>query len=182
MKTLVVVGTCGGAGATTLVALTFAQLHGARGGAPWLLAPVDADLALRAGDGLAAGVNHNAALWDAGVLREDAVLNRLPLPQVALAVVAPATPLGVSDAAAALDRVATADQGLAQRTSVVLTGVFGGRRLPAPPAIAPFVHHLPYDPRLSVPGPVTPDTSLSPATRRSLQAWSTWVAAILDIG
>lgn len=179
MKTLVVVGTGGGVGATTLVALTFARLRGAPIGAPWLLGPVDGDLALRADGGMAPGVNRDRALWDAGVLRPDAALARLNAPDVWLAFVAPATPLGAADVSTALDRVATEDPRLLERTTVVFSGAFGGRRLPAAWSSARHTHLVPFDARLAVPGPVAPFEDLHPGTRRALDGWVTWVGAAL---
>lgn len=178
MRTVVVVGTSAGAGVTTLTALAHHGLRQSAAGTPWLLGPPGSDLPARTGDVAVARVDDDAALWDAGVLRPDAALERLVAPGTAVAVVAPATLLGVADAGGVLDRLAAVDAALAARSCLVLTG---GGRAGAPRAAAGLaVIRVPHDPALHHPGPLD-DRALLPATRRAVEAWRRWVAAALGM-
>jgi hypothetical protein len=175
MRTVVVAGTAGGVGATTLVALAHTGLRVAGTGAPWVLGPEDGDVRTRSRSEETTAVDAGAAVWDAGVLRTDATLAQLVTPELALALVAPATPTGVADADAVLDALAQEDGALAARSCLVLTEVHGRTRRAPTPRFG-TVLRVPYDARLAAPGPVAEDAALRPATRRDVDLWRTWVA------
>lgn len=176
MRTVVVAGTAGGVGVTTLAALALASA-----GRPWVLGPQHADTAARSGAGGAEPAT-DAAVWDAGVLRTDAALQRPALPDLTLALVAPATPLGVADADRVLLRVADADPGLVARSCLVLTAVHG-RAVPSVRTAAPVVVlRVPFDRALAAPGPVPADRVLAAATNRAVQEWRGWVERALRPG
>lgn len=177
MRTLVVAGTSAGAGVTTLAALAHHALRGGGSGTPWLLGPAGGDLPERTGDLAVARVDDDAAVWDAGVLRADAALGRLAAPGTAVAVVSPATPLGVADAHAVLERLGAVDAYLAARSCLVLTGARRGTRAPRA-AAGVAVLTVPHDRALHPPGPVDAQ-ALLPGTRRAVQAWQRWVVAAL---
>ncbi|MDM8084210.1 hypothetical protein QUV83_05485 [Cellulomonas cellasea] len=175
MRAIVFVGTSGGAGVTTLVALTFTGLRDA-GAAPWVFAPERGDTLDRAHQAEAPHADRGAALWDAGVLRPDASLAALRGSDVRLVLVAPATPVGAADASDALERLAGADQTLAATSSLVLTGVHGPRRHSLRGAFGVPVHQIPYDPALVRPGPVAAHGELRRDARRAIRSWCAWVA------
>ncbi|MGY4645335.1 hypothetical protein [Cellulomonas sp. URHB0016] len=174
MRTVAVGGTAGGVGVTTLVALAHTGLRVAPAGAPWVLGPDGGDARTRSRSDETTEVDVGSAVWDAGVLRPDAALAQLVTPEITVALVAPATPRGITDAEAVLAELARVDGALAARSCLVLTGVHGRPlRVAAPPY--DHVLRVPYDPRLAAPGPVAEDPGLRPATRRALEIWRTWV-------
>ena len=178
MTTIAFLGTSGGVGVTTLVALTFTGLRDA-GAAPWVFAPDHSDTLDRAHHAETHHADRRIALWDAGVLRPDASLASLKSSDVRLVLVAPATPVGAADAAAALERIAEADQALAATASLVLTGAHGRpRRAPGGGAFGVPVHRIPHDSALVRPGPVAADRELRRGTRRAIQGWREWVAGL----
>ncbi len=177
MTTIVFLGTSGGVGVTTLVALTFTCLRDA-GAAPWVFAPDHSDTLDRAHHAETHHADRGVALWDAGVLRPDASLGSLHRSDARLVVVAPATPVGAADAASALERVADADQALAATASLVLTGAHGRPRRTPGGAFGVPVHRIPHDPALVRPGPVAADRELRRGTRRAVHAWHEWLALL----
>src|SRR5690606_13593253 len=102
MRTLAVVGTAGGVGTTTVAALAFAGLRHHPHGAPMLYARPSAHLIDRVGDDQVPALNGELAVWDAGVHTPESAAALLEAGGCVLAVAAPATPLGVADAAGML--------------------------------------------------------------------------------
>ncbi len=181
MRTVVVAGTSGGVGVTTLVALAHTGLRASPGGAPWVLGPDGGDAGDRSRCAATEAVDTGAAVWDAGVLRTDAALAHLVTPDLRLALVAPSTPRGIADAGTVLGALAGVDPGLAARSCLVLTEVHG-RPLRVPPAPHEHVLRVPFDPALAVPGPLADDTALRSATRRGVDLWRAWVADAVGRG
>ncbi|GIG21640.1 hypothetical protein Cch01nite_23640 [Cellulomonas chitinilytica] len=175
MRTVVVAGTAGGVGATTLVALAHTGLRGTAAGAPWVLGPDGGDTGARSRCVETTALDTGAAIWDAGVLRADATLAQLVTPDLAVAVVAPSTPRGIADAGTVLEALGEADPALAARSCLVLTEVHG-RPLRVPPAPHEHVLRVPFDPALAAPGPLADDAALRSATRRGVEVWRAWVA------
>ncbi len=140
-------GTRGGGGVTTLVALVFRGVRELPGGAPRLVGQDGSDLVDRSHGALAMAVA-DGAVWDAGVLRADAELARLASPTRSLALVS--------------------------RSCTVLTGVQG--RAERAPTLGGTVLIMPNDPALAQPGPVAADVDLRSATRSAVSDWRSWVS------
>jgi hypothetical protein len=124
---VLVAGTAGGVGVTTVTALLFAALGEDRAGAPLLLDHSAGELGLRlpSGDDVRQ-VNRRLALHDLGP-HADVAVARLAERHTLLVLVAPATPAGC----AALDRLLSPHYGQprSQRILVVVAGVFGRHRI-----------------------------------------------------
>lgn len=126
---VLVAGTAGGVGVTTVTALLFAALSEDPAGAPLLLDHSAGELGLRlpSGDEVRQ-VNRRVALHDLGA-HADVGVARLAERHTLLILVAPATPAGC----AALDRLLSPHDGQPrlQRILVVVAGVFGRHRITA---------------------------------------------------
>lgn len=157
---VVVVGTTGGVGATTVAALLFDRLRARPLGAPQLLDHAGGDIGDRLpnGDEVRA-VDPLVRLQDAGRHAARIGLEVLAHPHDVLVVVAPRTPLGVADARALLTAVdeRTGIQGR-RRTVLALNAPFGPVRDAAELEALRTqyerrgVHALPRDPALAVGG------------------------------
>ncbi|MEV7972096.1 hypothetical protein [Cellulomonas sp. NPDC089187] len=182
MSTLTVVGTGGGVGVTTVAALAFTGVRDRSEGAPWLVGPPEGDLVTRAGGDQVARVRMEHAIRDGGVLRTDASVAELIGQGTALAVVTPWSPIGLSDARTAVERVAAVDPAAVRRTAVVLVGRRGWRGgrtgADAWPDAVPVLH-LPYDAALHRPGPLPAADRLTRACRESVAAWQQLAARLL---
>lgn len=128
---LVVAGTAGGVGATTVTALLFGGLKSEAGGAPALLDHTGGDLAARLpeGEGVAQ-VNDALRLHDLGRHALSAGVALLAEPGTRLVLVSAATPAGCALAERALAAVVAEDGASGtSRTVVVLVEVFGRHRI-----------------------------------------------------
>ena len=139
IRTLVVVaGTAGGVGATTVASLLFARLSAdplssASSGAPGLLDHSGGDLGLRLPEGDdSASVDRNLAIHDLGPHALDEAVTMLGASGVFLVMVTPSTPSGLALAERALNQISDrhASSGV-QHTLVVAVGVFGRHRIDA---------------------------------------------------
>ena len=124
---VLVAGTAGGVGTTTVTALLFSALSEDPAGPPLLLDHSAGDLGLRlpSGDDVRQ-VNRGVALHDLGP-HADVAVARLADRHTLVILVAPATPAGC----AALDRLLAPHDGQPrlQRILVVVAGVFGRHRI-----------------------------------------------------
>ena len=126
---VLVAGTAGGVGTTTVTALLFAALGADPAGPPLLLDHSAGELGLRlSGGDDVRQVNRRVALHDLGP-HADVAVARLAERHTLLVLVAPATPVGC----AALDRLLSPHDGQPrlQRILVVVAGVFGRHRITA---------------------------------------------------
>jgi hypothetical protein len=129
-RRVLVAGTAGGVGTTTVTALLFAALSSSARGAPQLLDHSAGELGLRLPEGDDVRLlDQQLALHDLGAL-VGAGIERLADPRTVLIVVAPATPAGCRAADGELDAV-LAEHGRAalRRVLVVAVGVFGRHRI-----------------------------------------------------
>lgn len=173
MTTLAVIGTAGGAGASTLAALTFAGLRGRRSGAPAVRGNGIHGVAERIGDDEVPNVDGNAVIWDVGMTGPRAVAATLERQATIVVLVAPDTPAGRADAAAcvggAIDRFG---EGVVSRISLVLMDVYRsgkGRGTAAPAHIA--LVRIPFDPALAEPGPVPALETLTKPAQAGVSRW-----------
>ena len=135
---VVVAGTAGGVGTTTVASLLFARLSGdplssESSGAPGLLDHSGGDLGLRLPEGDdAASVDRNLAIHDLGPHALDEAVAMLAEPGVFLVMVTPSTPGGLAVAEQTLNQIRDrlASSGV-QHTLVVAVGVFGRHRIHA---------------------------------------------------
>ncbi len=133
---IIVAGTAGGAGATTVASMLFAQLSGdplssGSRGAPELFDHAGGDLGLRLPEGDdASAVDHSVAIHDLGAHALDAAVDLLADTSVFVVVVTAATPAGMALAEKTLGSIRErhATSGV-QRTLVVAVGVFGRFRI-----------------------------------------------------
>lgn len=124
---VLVAGTAGGVGTTTVLALLFAALGEDAAGAPLLLDHAAGELGRRLAEGDdVRQLNRGLALHDLGP-HARAGLARLAERQNLLVLVAPATPVGCADVAALLEPLD--GQPRLQRILVVFAGVFGRHRI-----------------------------------------------------
>ncbi|WP_375425307.1 hypothetical protein [uncultured Friedmanniella sp.] len=176
---VLVAGTGGGVGTTTLTALLFARLRDRSGGAPRLLDHTGGSLGARLPDGDEVRlVDELVSLHDLGPLALAAGVPALADPAAVLVVVSAATPVGVELAVAARTAVGDLTPEALSRTVLVLVEVFGRHRLrrelraltggPQPADVLV----LREDPALAAGGRIRL-SRLSPATLRS-------TAALLD--
>lgn len=184
---IVVAGTSGGVGTTTVAALLFDGLRARPQGAPALFDHSGGDLGSRLPHGdEVASVDHAVAVQDAGRHATRIALSVLERPHDLLVVVAPATPLGFEEAQGVLDAVtaSTGTQGR-RRTMLVLTEPFGPVRAAA--ELERFragwerraVHPLPRDPALAVGGRIA-RPRLRAATGRSVHALTAHVSDLVQ--
>ncbi len=185
MRTLAVVGTAGGVGVTTLVALAFAGLREHPDGAPRLLGYASGGLVERVGGDEVAALDAGTALRDAGRRTPRQALELLRSDDgVAVAVAAPDTPLGRADAARYLEVAADAGDGVGERVAVVLSQVQGRHRGGPGDAATRWptavVLRVPFDPALARGGPVAFDPqALRARTRPVVVAWQQHAARVL---
>lgn len=176
-RQVLVAGTAGGVGTTTVTALLFARLRDRSGGAPTLFDHTAGRLGARLPEGDQARlVTEQLVLHDLGRHAQSVGVAALAEPACVLVVVSAATPVGCGLAAATLDEVrrSAGGDGLS-RTVLVLAEVFGRHRLrsqvralAAEPGPAGVVV-LPADSALATGGRI-PQSRLSPATGRSVEA------------
>ena len=128
-RRVVVAGTAGGVGTTTVTALLFGSATTA-GTAPRLVDHSGGDLGARlTGGDDAASVDRSLTLHDLGPHAAHALLDELDDPEVLAVVVAPTTPTGVADVRHVLGAVrARHSTGGLRRALVVLVGVHGQHR------------------------------------------------------
>lgn len=180
MKTLAVVGTAGGVGATTVAALAFAGMRQHPHGGPMLYARPSARLIDRAGSDEVPALNGDLAVWDAGRHSPESAAALLEAGGCVLAVAAPATPLGVADASRVLSTVAELGEDALAGVAVVLSQVNGRGRPVATAALpSPLVVRIPYDRALATPGPIPPVGKLGGRTRTAASAWQHRAATLL---
>ncbi|GAB2610733.1 hypothetical protein [Pseudactinotalea suaedae] len=180
MKTLAVVGTAGGVGTTTVAALAFAGMRQHPHGGPMLYARPSARLIDRVGDDSVPALNGDLAIWDAGVHSPESAAALLEAGSCVLAVAAPATPLGIADAARVLSTVAELGEDALSGVAVVLSQVDGrGRPVPSPAIPSPMLVRIPYDATLAAAGPVPPVGRLSGRARTAAVAWQRRATALL---
>ena len=123
---ILVAGTSGGVGATTVAALLFAAMNSDPHGAPLLLDHSAGELGLRLPDGDdVAKVDSKLTLHDLGP-HAAAAVPRLADPRTVLILVVPATPAGC---AAAERVVAPVSERQLRRVLVAAVGVFGRHRI-----------------------------------------------------
>lgn len=130
MIKVLVAGTAGGVGVTTVTALLFAALQNEPGGAPQLLDHSAGVLGLRLpeGDDVRA-LNAGLALHDVGPHAAGSI-ERLTEPQTLLIMVAPATPLGCAAADRLVGTVVERHGARAlRRVLITAVGVFGRHRI-----------------------------------------------------
>lgn len=177
---VLVAGTAGGVGTTTVVALLFTALRNAVGVAPELVDHTAGALGARLADGDEVPVlDPHLRLVDLGRHASTAGVGRLVDPRCRLVVVTAATRIGSALGAQCLDAVAAAHGDAARtRTVVVLTGAFGpyraGRTAGGPPRVAGGTVRLPFDDALAAGGRI-PTARLS---RRSVRALDHLVALL----
>ncbi len=182
MRTLAVVGTAGGVGTTTVAALAFAGLRHHPHGAPMLYARPSAHLIDRVGDDQVPALNGELAVWDAGVHTPESAAALLEAGGCVLAVAAPATPLGVADAARMLSTISELGEDALAGVAVVLSQVGGRGRAATPHAVpSPLLVRMPYDRALARPGPLPQATALARRTQAAAHAWQRRAAALLSL-
>lgn len=128
---VVVAGTSGGVGTTTVTALLFSALSGAT--SPGLVDHTGGDLGARLTGGDEANeIDPTLTLHDLGAHADGALLDLLEQPEVFGIVVVAATPAGFASAARTLERI-RARHGTSgiRRTFVAAVGVFGRHRTAA---------------------------------------------------
>ena len=131
LRQVVIAGTGGGVGVTTVTALLFSSMGDADRPAPSLLDQSGGDLGARLPEGdEATEVDHSVALHDLGSDASGAGVALLERPEVTLIVVAPATAAG----AAAVERIlektrAQHESGGLTRVLTIFVGVFGRQRV-----------------------------------------------------
>lgn len=180
MRTLAVVGTAGGVGTTTVAALAFAGLRQHPHGAPMLYARPSARLIDRLGSDEVPALNGDAAIWDAGVHTPESAAALLEAGGCSLAVTAPATPLGIADAARVLSTVAELGEGALAAVAVVLSQVNGpGPTAPATAVPPSLLLRIPYDRALAQPMAIPPAPRLGRRARGPALAWQRRAAALL---
>lgn len=180
MKTLAVVGTAGGVGTTTVSALAFAGMRTHPQGAPMLYARPSARLLERVGDDEVAAISGDVAIWDAGVHSPESAAALLEAGGCVLAIAAPATPLGVADAARVLSTVAQLGEDALGSVAVVLSQVNGRGAAPSTAAVpSSLLVRIPYDRVLADPAPIPPATGLGRRARGAVTAWQGRAAALL---
>lgn len=176
MRTLAIVSVTSGAGASTLAALAFAATRDDARGAPGLFGTGGTGLVERCGGDEVGRVDPQSAIWDVGVCAASDALDLLRSGDVAVAVAAPATPLGTADALRLTAAIAEGDSALLARVAVVQTEVYGRQRgttLEKTPAGA--VLRLPFDRALARPGSVPEDLrALRRRTRSAVHAWRSY--------
>jgi hypothetical protein len=170
---VVVAGTAGGVGTTTVAALLFDGMRDRPLGAPRLLDHTGGDLGARLprGDEVAA-VDDLVTVQDAGRHATRIGLDVLDRRHDLLVVVAPRTPLGVQDARTLVDSLAerTGTQGR-RRTLLVLNAPFGPVRDAAlleslrSTYERRSVHALPRDPSLAIGGRIAVPRLAAPTRR-----------------
>lgn len=181
MRTLAVVGTAGGVGTTTVAALAFQGLRQHPNGAPMLYARPSARLLDRVGGDEVAAINGDAAVWDAGVHAPESAAALLEAGGCSLAIAAPATPLGVADAARMLATITELGEDALTGVAVVLSQVNGpGGAVSASAVPSTLLVRIPYDRVLAGPTPVPPLTGLERSTRAGVHAWQRRAAALLS--
>jgi hypothetical protein len=183
---VVVAGTAGGVGTTTVAALLFDGIRTRPLGAPRLFDHAGGDLGdrLPSGDEVSA-LDPLVSLQDAGRHAARIGLDVLAQPHDLLVVVAPRTPLGLADATALMTAVdeRTGTQGR-RRTVLVLDAPFGPvRDAPAIDALRSAyerraVHALPRDPALAVGGRIA-TARLARPTRRAAHDLAAQVADLI---
>jgi len=179
VRTLAIVGTAGGVGTTTVSALAFAGLRGHPAGAPMLYARPSARLLERVGGDEVAAISGDVAIWDAGVHSPESAAALLEAGGCSLAVAAPATPLGVADAARVLSTIAELGEQALSGVVVVLSQVNGRGPVPSTAAIPPsLLVRIPHDAALGAPTPIPPVARLGRA-RAAAQIWQRRAAALL---
>jgi len=174
-RRLLLAGTAGGVGTTTVTALLFSKLYES-GAAPTLLDHTAGVLGARLPDGdQVRQLSDQLLLQDMGPHARHAGVAELTDPNTLLVVVSADTAVGALLAREVVDAVYRTHgvTGIA-RTVVVLVGVFGRRRVrrrvsalltaPAPAGVVA----LPADPALAVGGRI-PLSRLSPSTSRSVE-------------
>lgn len=180
MRTLAVVGTAGGVGTTTVAALAFAGLRHHPHGAPMLYARPSARLIDRVGDDEVPAINGAIAVWDAGVHTPESAAALLEAGGCVIAVAAPATPVGVADAARMLSTFSELGEDALSGVAVVLSQVNGPGASATPTAVpSPLLVRIPYDRVLAEPGTIPPATGLGRRTRAAAHAWQRRAAALL---
>ncbi len=171
MKTLMIVATTAGAGATTMAAFAFAANRDDRRGAPALYGREGGGLVERAGGDDVPFINSSVAIWDAGVMTPQDCAQVMETRDTALAVIAPGTPLGSVDLSNFLAALTDANPAHLYQVITVRTGVYGRASLqqlaPQPGEIV-----IPFDGRLARPGSIPhDDAELDKKTRAGVDAW-----------
>jgi len=180
VKTLAVVGTAGGVGTTTVAALAFTGLRDHPQGAPMLYARPSVRLLERVGGDEVATISGEVAIWDAGVHAPESAAALLEAGGCVLAVAAPATPMGVADAARMLTTVAELGEDALGSVTVVLSAVNGTGHAPSTAAVpSTLLVRIPYDRGLASPAAIPPVARLSRRARGAASAWQRRVADLL---
>lgn len=181
MKTLAVVGTAGGVGTTTVAALAFNGMRQHPHGGPMLYARPSARLIDRVGSDEVPTLNGDLAIWDAGQHSPESAAALLEAGGCALVVAAPATPIGVADAARVLSTVAELGEDALTGVAVVLSQVNGrGRPVPATSIPSPLLVRIPHDRALASPGPIPPIGKLGSRARSAAVAWQRRATSLLS--
>lgn len=181
MRTLAVVGTAGGVGTTTVAALAFAGLRQHPQGGPMLYSRPSARLLDRVGDDQVAALSGELAIWDAGLHTPEGAAALLEAGGCTLAVAAPATPLGVADAARFLSTAAELGEDALAGIAVVLSAVNGRGPAPSTSAIpSPMLVRIPYDRALAAPGRLPPVGAMRGRTRAAVTTWHRRAATLLS--
>ncbi len=174
MSTLAVIGTAGGAGTSTLAAVTFAGLRHRPQGAPQVWTDGPYGLAERIGDDEVPAVDRSASIWDARAGGPQAVVALLERPSTFVVLTTPSTPVGIADAQASVAH-ATERFGDAVRNHICVAHVDVYRS--GLPRRAPDLHpqvtvvQVPYERLLDAPGPVPAISAMGERTRSAVQRW-----------
>jgi cellulose biosynthesis protein BcsQ len=190
---IVVAGTAGGVGTTTVASMLFARLSrdplaSASSGAPQLSDHSGGDLGLRLPEGDDATTIDNAlAIHDFGARALDEAVGLLTDSSVFVVIVTPSTPGGLALAERALGQIRDRHPSLGtQRTLVVAVGVFGRHRIHAQSERIQnhfgrnSVVEMPQDAALA-PGGRIPLARLSAETRRAANQLTNQVRARLAV-
>jgi hypothetical protein len=157
-RTVLVAGTAGGVGTTTVVALLAAALVQRGHGTPVLVDHTFGTLAARLPPDLPRSSSGELTLQDRGRHAERTAVAALANPvDTRLCLVSAASPLGVSHAERSLEALqALAGPAAAPGVHVVLVGVHGRHGLPSlrHDRLGPALVRLPGDPALAAGGPV----------------------------
>ena len=177
IRRVLVAGTAGGVGTTTVTALLFSRMRDSSTGAPPLLDHTAGNLGARLPDGdEVPSLGEQLVLHDLGAHALDAGVAALGDPTTVLVLVSAATPVGCLLARGVVEAVHRSHGPTnTARTSVVLCGAFGRHRIRrqtrdlATAAAPAGLVLLSADPALAVGGPI-PLSRLSRSTERSVDA------------